>query len=527
MQKSLPKSPSRPASRSTRARACTPESRPATQRPAAPGLLEDEDYLEGGTLDRLKATSYAHLDAQAHTYLDFTGGGLACQSQLKRLFDFLQNHVLGNPHSMSPTSNLASSLEADARKAVRVFFNVPDDYAVVFTPNASGAMRIIAECYAFGPGVPFLLSADNHNSVGGIREFARAKGSSVTYVPLDDELSMDEEFLKRALREKPAGQHGLFAYPAQSNVSGVKHPLAYTAAAREAGWDVLLDASAFVPTSTLDVAKWRPDFMFGFPTGIGCLLLRREAAKRLPKPYFAGGTVLLVTQATDFHILEPNPDRLHADGTTSYQMLPGVTIGLDFLSHHLAAIDHRLFAILKHVMPAMAALRHPRTGRPLVKIFGPGPDADLRARRRGATIVFNLFDAEGRGVYFGLVEKLAAERGISLRTGCFCNPGCMEKILGLKRETLLAIEQRWRREKAAGAEGHPDVYTRITDGLIPVEGQGAVRVSFGITSTALDASRLLHFLDEFLDESFVARERRKLESGGSAPAYACADGSCF
>eukprot|EP00741_Cyanophora_paradoxa_P012760 tig00020629_g12325.t1 len=195
-----------------------------------------------------------------------------------------QGHVLGNPHSINPTSNLASTLEADARKAVRTFFNVPDDYAVVFTANASGALRIVGECYTFGPGAPLLLSADNHNSVGGIREarpapppeslypppsssrdaapqFARAKGASVTYVPLTDELFMDEAALFRALHEKPAGQRGLFAYPAQSNVSGVKHPLAHVAAAREAGWDVLLDASAFVPTSTLDVAKWRPDFV--------------------------------------------------------------------------------------------------------------------------------------------------------------------------------------------------------------------------------------------------------------------------
>eukprot|EP00741_Cyanophora_paradoxa_P011064 tig00020553_g10696.t1 len=248
-------------------------------------------------------------------------------------------------------------------------------------------------------------------------------------------LFTDEDFLARALQSKPAGQHGLFAYPAQSNVSGVKHPLSYIVAAREAGWDVLLDASAFVPTSSLDVSKWRPDFvamsfykasplalarlprsrflkdrsisistsissMFGFPTGIGCLLIRHGAAGRLRKPYFAGGTVAFATQRTQFHILRPELQKLHAvfeDGTVSYQTLPGVTIGLEFLGQHLTPLKHRLFAIMKHVMPAMAALRHPRTGRPLVRLFGPGPDPDMEARRRGATLVFNLFDADGKG----------------------------------------------------------------------------------------------------------------------------------
>eukprot|EP00741_Cyanophora_paradoxa_P012759 tig00020629_g12324.t1 len=259
--------------------------------------------------------------------------------------------------------------------------------------------------------------------------------------------------------------------------------------------------------------------MFGFPTGIGCLLLRHGAAQRLRKPYFAGGTVALVTQQTNFHILQPEPEKLHAvyeDGTISYQMLPGVTIGLEFLAHHLHALQHRLFAIMRHVMPAMAALRHPRTGRPLVRLFGPGPDPDMEAGRRGATLVFNLFDADGRGVYFGLVERLAAERGISLRTGCFCNPGCMEKVLGRTKEVLLEQERRWARIKEVGDETGVYPLEELARDLIAPEDQGAVRVSFGIASTALDASRLLHFLEEFLDEAFVEGARRQFDAAATA-----------
>ena len=45
----------------------------------------------------------------------------------------------------------------------------------------------------------------------------------------------------------------LFAFPAQSNFSGVKHPLDLVGDAHRAGWDVLLDAAAFVPTNRLDL----------------------------------------------------------------------------------------------------------------------------------------------------------------------------------------------------------------------------------------------------------------------------------
>ena len=90
--------------------------------------------------------------------------------------------------------------------------------------------------------------------------------------------------------------------PAQSNFSGVKHPLDLVDEAQAAGWDVLLDAAAFVPTNPLDLQAVKPDFvvlsfykMFGYPTGVGCLLVRDRALARLHRPWFAGGTVNFAT----------------------------------------------------------------------------------------------------------------------------------------------------------------------------------------------------------------------------------------
>ena len=50
-------------------------------------------------------------------------------------------------------------------------------------PNATGALQLVGEAYPFRPGDRFLLTFDNHNSVNGIREFARARGAETTYVP--------------------------------------------------------------------------------------------------------------------------------------------------------------------------------------------------------------------------------------------------------------------------------------------------------------------------------------------------------
>ena len=125
---------------------------------------------------------------------------------------------------------------------------------VCFTANTTAAIKLVAEGFAFSPARSLLLSQDNHNSVNGLREFASRAGSAVRYVALDDELRLVDPV--DALREH-GGQAGLFAFPAQSNFSGVLHPLALVAEARAHGWRVLLDAASFVPTHPLDLSGVR------------------------------------------------------------------------------------------------------------------------------------------------------------------------------------------------------------------------------------------------------------------------------
>jgi len=75
-----------------------------------------------------------------------------------------------SPHSLNPTSSAMTELVERARAAVLEFFHAsPEEYVAIFTPNATGALRLVAEAYPFHPGDRFLLTFDNHNSVNGIR----------------------------------------------------------------------------------------------------------------------------------------------------------------------------------------------------------------------------------------------------------------------------------------------------------------------------------------------------------------------
>lgn len=452
-------------------------------------------YAGTRVLDDLRRTEYARLDAQDHAYLDYTGSGIYADAQVRAHAELLTSSVLGNPHSVSLSSSASTHLVERARRAVLDFFNAGDDYTAIFTLNASGALKHVGECFPFGPGSRLLLAFDNHNSVNGIREFARGRGASFEYAPLTvPDLRLDREPLRRLLAAADRSRPNLFAFPAQSNFSGVKHPLALIDEAHAAGWQVLLDAAAYVPTNRLDLQQARPDFvtvsfykMFGYPTGVGCLLVRKEALPSLHRPWFAGGTVNFATVQGKAHILSEGEAGFE-DGTLNYLSIPAVDIGLRHLQQiGIETIQTRVQSLAGIALEKLLALRH-ANGRHMVRIYGP---ATMTAR--GATLTMNFYDPEGHLVDYRRVEELASERRISLRTGCFCNPGAGEAAEGLTESDM-----------RAAMEAGPDMnLTRFVQLMQQRGGKsaGAIRISFGLVSTVADAARFLAFAEELRDQT--------------------------
>ncbi len=448
-------------------------------------------YLETLMIDQLRADEYGRLDEQNHIYLDYTGGGLYADRQLTQHMDLLRRGVFGNPHSSNPTSMAATQLDEQARRYVLDFFNAsPDEYVVIFSQNASGALKLVGESYPFSPDDHFVLTFDNHNSVNGIREFARAKGSRVDYIPvLPPDLHADESALLRLLDQTQPGHHTLFAYPAQSNFSGVQHPLEWIALAQAKGWDVLVDFAAFAPTNRLDLSRWHPDFVdlsfykiFGYPTGIGCLIARKDKLEKLRRPWFAGGTITIASVQGDGYYLAEG-ERGFEDGTINYLTIPAVEIGLKHLqSVGIDVIHERVMCLASWLLDQLLALRH-SNGRPLIRLYGP-----TTTDRRGGTVTVNFFDPDNRLISFQHVEAEANDHRISLRTGCFCNPGAGEVANNLTPEDMKACfvsEERMTFEQ----------FILVMDG----KASGAVRVSLGIVSNFADVYRFVEFAKTFLD----------------------------
>ncbi|WP_240529683.1 aminotransferase class V-fold PLP-dependent enzyme [Streptomyces mangrovisoli] len=445
-------------------------------------------------LGDIRTREFGYLDDEGHTYLDYTGSGLPPRSLVRASAERITGGCFGNPHSDSPASRVSTELLSRARTAVLEHFHAdPDEYAVVFTANATGALRLIGESYPFAPGGRLVMLLDNHNSVNGLREYARAKGASTHYVPVrgqdlrvDGDRLLDALATRRPRRLARRARRGLLAYPAQSNFTGVQHALDWVAAAHERGYDVLLDAAAFVPANPLDLSRVHPDFtvvswykVFGHPTGVGSLVVRREALARLRRPWFSGGTIYAVSAQAQWHVMADG-EAAFEDGTVNFLSIPDVTAGLEWIGRiGMNRVHDHVGALTERLLTGLRTLRH-RDGSPMIRVYGP----EDTARPRGGTVALNVLDAEGRVVDERIVAQDSARRTISLRTGCFCNPGAGEAAFALSLPRLRSAA----RARARTLEGYLD--------LLGLPSAGAVRVSVGLATRPEDVDTFLAFVTD-------------------------------
>lgn len=456
------------------------------------------EYALTCALDELRAAEYGRLDAQDQVYLDYTGAGLHAASQVRQHAALLSGQILGNPHSASPSSTQATMGVEQARHAVLAHFNAVGEYTAIFTQNASAALKLVGESFPFSAQSRLLLTADNHNSVNGIREFAQVKGATVAYAPLTrPDLRVDVPAMDELLAQADPAQDNLLAFPAQSNFSGVKHPLALIERARGLGWKVLLDAAAFVPTNHLDLKAVSPDFvtisfykMFGYPTGVGCLLVRNETLEKLRRPWFGGGTVNFATVQGKMHVLSKGEAGFE-DGTLNYMSIPAVEIGLRHLQHiGIDTIRKRVDCLTGWLLTRLMEMKHSNS-KAMVRLYGPA-----NTTMRGGTVTMNFYDPNGHLIDYRRIEELAGEVRISLRTGCFCNPGAGETAEDLNEDDMRAGISE------LGTQVNLQRFLQVMQDR-GGKSAGAIRVSIGIASNIADVERFLQFAERFRDQTVL------------------------
>eukprot|EP00873_Tetraselmis_striata_P027755 jgi/Tetstr1/448019/TSEL_035320.t1 len=477
------------------------------------------DYGYGGRLDDLRRTQFTRL--RGTVYLDHAGAALYSEQQVRDTTAELTATLLSNPHSQHERLLGGEGLDVWAREAtLHMCAAQPGEYECVLTSGATAGLRLLAEAFPWARGSRFWYTQDNHNSVLGIREEAAARGATANAVDVSRDASglwaaapRGQAITRRGSADAGCADIGhchsgseapacLFAFPQESNFSGVKYNLDVI---RQLGkgrgfaddadgatrWFTLLDAAKGAATCPPDLSAVQPDFVvlsfykiFGFPTGLGALLIRKAAAPVLARRYFGGGTVEAAAADADVLRRRAGPAGLE-DGTPNFLALPALRHGLRMLEGlgGFPAVAAHAGSLATHLAAWLRGLRHPGTGSPAAVLYGWEDAARGSGDRggwvtgQGPTVAFNLLRADGSYVGSREVEKLAALHGIQMRAGCFCNPGACAAFLGISAAQVAA-------HHAAGHVCWDD--NDLADGR-PL---GAVRASFGWSSSFADVAAL-------------------------------------
>ncbi|KAI8053734.1 pyridoxal phosphate-dependent transferase [Syncephalis plumigaleata] len=445
------------------------------------------DYGYNGTIDEIRRVEFARL--KGTVYLDHTGTTLYPTSTIKAFSRNLEEHVYGNPHSRHPSSTLSDRMVDQTRLKILALFKAdPSEYSVVFTSNATAALKL---CWEMCPleaandnddndnGSAFCYLHESHTSVVGLRALAQANHINVKAIDAHDVPALLTRQSSSSSSSSQWNEHhdrpiySLFIYPAQCNYSGQRFPWQWASLAREDNhhqqpssssyhhhqWLVAVDASAYAATTPLDLsdASKSPDFItlsfykiFGFPTGLGALIVRKSLLPILRKSYFGGGTVSSVAAHTPWQTFRDTLHTRYEDGTVNFLDIIGLGIAIENISE-------------------MSALTHDN------------------GRRVCPVITFNLMRGDGSPVGYAELEAIASVNRIHLRTGGFCNPGAAQKWLQLTDTDIV-------RHAKAGHVCWDD--QDIIDGQLT----GAVRLSLGAMSNDEDVIAWMNFLKQYYVE---------------------------
>ena len=217
-------------------------------------------------------------------------------------------HYNSNAHRANHTlADEATTALEGARVRISSYFGTSPDQ-MIYTSGATEAINLVAYGWArenLSEGdVVVLTEMEHHADIVPWQQMSVDIGIEVRYVPIDVEsYTLDMEAFEVALDGA-----SLVCVVHTSNVLGVRNPVekiiekSHTAGAR-----VLIDCAQGAPHERIDFDSLGADFVaisahkMAGPTGIGCILVRRDAMEEMV-PFMTGGSMIkrVTTEGSTF-----------------------------------------------------------------------------------------------------------------------------------------------------------------------------------------------------------------------------------
>uniref|UniRef100_A0A914Q7U7 Aminotransferase class V domain-containing protein n=1 Tax=Panagrolaimus davidi TaxID=227884 RepID=A0A914Q7U7_9BILA len=252
------------------------------------------------------------MEQMSRIYLDHAGATLPSEAQIKEISENLMKDVfrLGNPHSRHQSGETTLDIIKQVKECILTHFGVnSEEYSVIFTKNTSDSLKIMAEIVLNifdkkAENKKLLICDDSHTSVHGIRHQLTNWKTTV-------------KLFETITSKKNVDPFDLFILTAMSNFTGKKYDKNIIIKLKESNPNILIcaDLASLCGTSPINFKDFYfPDFValsfykiFGYPTGIGALIIKKSAKmeKFSPKGFF-GGSVNFYNIETGEFILKEN-----------------------------------------------------------------------------------------------------------------------------------------------------------------------------------------------------------------------------
>lgn len=505
-------------------------------------------------IENLRSDSNEFNNLKNQIYLDYAANSIYPSSLIKQYYEKLTIHdessgswsLFSNPHSHSQSGFYTNLFTQSTRQKILGLFNTNlNEYDVVFVQNATSGLKLLIESFNFGRFDSSKVSSepcskpyfaylnDNHTSVIGLREIVWSLRSGVDVHFLTENESCEGFFDSKLIENFNNNQqylnsalNNLLILPAQSNFNGRRYNLDLIEKIKSKGINsnlnkeslfLCLDTASYTSTSFLNLKEYKPDFlvvsfykMFGFPTGIGALIIRKtDATKKClnAKQYFGGGTVSMaliddsqicfknctLKQKGQSQIINDNFHEFFEDGTLSYLQVIGLNLAIDkfyqlTFNRGFSIIEKYVARLTEYCLAKLDSLKHYNNTK-LVEIYRK----DVSDLKYGPIIAFNLKNSFQKYIGYNLVNSLAQENRIHLRTGCFCNIGACQFFLNHLKNSDKFLKNFEEHGHKCG--DHID--------LIDDMPTGAIRISFGYASTKKDIDIFINFLED----NFVEKQK--------------------
>lgn len=473
-------------------------------------------------------------------YLDNAAAPPFPQSLLKAYTHKLSSptSLYGNPHSHSPSSISTATAIADTRAHVlkRLFHvETPGEegaWTVVFTSGATASLKLVAECFDWhrggaGGAGEFRYADEAHTSLVGLRDIVASRGAVARSFSMQD--------LEDGRLGAPTTSSRLIGMPLQCNATGRKFDMETICKTKSTSHAtrtyLLLDAAAYLSAhQTLDLSQipyeTAPDYIafsfykiFGFPTGLGGLVVKRSAIEALSqKTYFGGGTVDAITPRASWRVPRKDFAARMEDGTVNFHGILAVSCGIEVFDDMFGREDERkrhVVGLTKRLVDGCVRLRH-GNGQPVCRIYSTSKDvkswsANLGSNPmneigdQGSTIAFNLLTSNGTVVPPTEVDRLACIQNIHLRAGRHCNAGVVTSQVGPTEADLI---EQYRSGMGCDESANGAIVS------------ASVRVSLNVANTRRDVDRFVGFIRRFfVQKEMVARSIGAADTRAEASAY--------